>query len=385
MSLLAAMAAVIASYAAAQTSTAVSASARSDATHIKTHLVTRSIRVAAPGTYAVIVSLSPTKTSEKADVYAGSENEVGIGLNSSQGDKIEFMVAVKKRTMHVLVVSHGPKVSFSVASALQTPQLTTPPVVTSTGSTSPTAPVTGPYNSLVWSDEFNGPAGSLPNPANWGFDSGGGCGPGTLSTNTPTPNAADAELDGQGHLAIISSGPFPYSAAQLDTDGMFSFTYGRIEARIDVAPGQGICSAFWLLADDGEQVGWPNGGEIDVMEAIGDLPSQTNGFLHGPVGPVNPNSNYQQWNAAVNSVTPLAGSYHTYGMIWKPNSLTWTLDGVPFATATPTTLYPTSTWVFNGHPFHILLDEAIGGWPGNPNSATVFPAVMGVDWVRVYQ
>ena len=51
----------------------------------------------------------------------------------------------------------------------------------------------------------------------------------------------------------------------------------------------------------------------------------------------------------------------------------------------PQTLVPTASWVFNGHPFHILLDEAVGGWPGNPNASTVFPAVMSVDWVRVYQ
>ena len=140
-----------------------------------------------------------------------------------------------------------------------------------------------------------------------------------------------------------------------------------------------------MLADDGEQVGWPNGGEIDVMEAIGDIPTQTNGFLHGPVTSNANDENDQQWNSAVTGVTPLAGSFHTYGLIWRPNSLTWTLDGVPFATATPARLYATANWVFNGHPFHIVLDEAIGGWPGNPNAATVFPASMLVDWVRLYQ
>jgi beta-glucanase (GH16 family) len=87
----------------------------------------------------------------------------------------------------------------------------------------------------------------------------------------------------------------------------------------------------------------------------------------------------------VNSVTPLAGGFHTYGLVWSPNLITWTLDGVPFATATPATLAPTSQWVFNGHPFHIILDEAVGGWPGNPTPATVFPATMQVDWVHVYQ
>jgi beta-glucanase (GH16 family) len=58
---------------------------------------------------------------------------------------------------------------------------------------------------------------------------------------------------------------------------------------------------------------------------------------------------------------------------------------VPYATATPKTLLPTARWVFNGHPFHILFDLAVGGWPGNPNSATTFPASLLVDWVHVYQ
>jgi beta-glucanase (GH16 family) len=290
------------------------------------------------------------------------------------------------RKFTVRVVSNAHAASFSVASSLQAAQSATPPVLAPTGSTSPTAPATGAYNTLVWSDEFTGTAGSPPNPANWTADSGGGCGSGTLSTNTANP--ANAQLDGNGDLAITalgaSSNP-PYSTAQLDTGGLFSFTYGKIEARIDVPPGQGLCSAFWLLADDGEALGWPNGGEIDVMEAIGDIPTQTNGFLHGPITPDTDGGNYQQWQSTLTSATPLAGGFHTYGLIWRPNSLTWTLDGVPFATATPAKFPPSATWVFNDHPFHIILDEAVGGWPGNPNASTVFPAAMRVDWVRVYQ
>jgi beta-glucanase (GH16 family) len=65
--------------------------------------------------------------------------------------------------------------------------------------------------------------------------------------------------------------------------------------------------------------------------------------------------------------------------------LTWTIDGLPYAKATPASLPPGAQWVYNGHPFHILLDLAVGGWPGNPNSSTVFPATMRVSWVRVYQ
>jgi beta-glucanase (GH16 family) len=347
-----------------------------------THTVAHTYRVAASGTYAIIVALAPRPTTEKVDVYAGGKSARGNAVGAG-GLKLEFIGTVERRSFSVRVVSHGAKDPFSVASALQPPPTATPPVVTPTGATSPTGPTTGPYNTLVWSDEFTGAAGAPPNPASWAPDSGGGCGPGTLSTNTP--NVANAELNGNGQLDINALGPTaspPYSTAQIDSDGLFSFTYGRIEARIDVAAGQGICSAFWLLADDGEAVGWPNGGEIDVMEAIGDLPSQTNGFLHGPI---TNNANDQQYGGAVNSVTPLAGGFHTYGLVWSPNLITWTLDGVPFATATPATLAPTSQWVFNGHPFHIILDEAVGGWPGNPTPATVFPATMQVDWVHVYQ
>ncbi|MGD0981535.1 MAG: glycoside hydrolase family 16 protein [Solirubrobacteraceae bacterium] len=388
----------IAGYAAFKASTALSyepfaASAAAAGTHkpathkpaSTTHTKLRKFHVSAPGSYAIIVSLGPLQTSETADVYVGSQSAVGASVGSG-GLKYEFMDSVKRRSFSVRVVSHGAAIPFSVGSALQPSSSAPPPALTSTGATSPTGPVTGPYNNLVWSDEFTGAAGAPPNPANWAADSGGGCGPGTLSTNTP--NIANAQLNGAGQLAITAFGPTAspaYSTAQLDTAGLFSFTYGRIEARVDVAAGQGICSAFWLYADDGEQVGWPNGGEIDVMEAIGNIPTQTNGFLHGPTGSTDPNSNFQQWNSDVTSVTPLAGGYHTYGLIWKPNSLTWTLDGVPFATATPAKLTTGSTWVFNGHPFHILLDEAVGGWPGNPNAATVFPASMLVDWVHVYQ
>lgn len=393
----------VAGYAAFQTSTALSyqpfASAAA-ATHkpsITTHTSPtrtklRKFHVSASGSYAIIVSLAALPTPETADVYVGGESVHGASVGNA-GLKLEFMDTVKRPTdtvkrptFSVRVVSHGPAVPFTVDSALQPASSAPPPAVTSTGATSPTGPVSGPYNNLVWSDEFTGAAGTPPNPANWAADSGGGCGPGTLSTNTP--NIANAQLNGAGQLAITAFGPTAlpaYSTAQLETGGLFSFTYGRIEARIDVAAGQGICSAFWLYSDDGEQLGWPNGGEIDVMEAIGQYPNQTNGFLHGPTGSTAADANFQQWNSDVNSVTPLAGGYHTYGLIWRPDLLTWTLDGVPFATATPATLAKGSTWVFNGHPFHILLDEAIGGWPGNPNAATVFPASMLVDWVRLYQ
>ena len=72
-------------------------------------------------------------------------------------------------------------------------------------------------------------------------------------------------------------------------------------------------------------------------------------------------------------------------MIWSPGKITWTLDGVPYATATPASLPPGATWVFDGHPFHIILDLAVGGYLGPPTATTLFPATMRVAWVRVYR
>jgi beta-glucanase (GH16 family) len=349
------------------------------------HTRTRELRVSAPGTYAIIVSIAPVSNTQTVDISVGNQHDPGASVGSS-GLKVEFMELLAHPRFGVRVVSHGPAVKFTVADALQPLPSTTPPVPTPASSSSPTGPAAGPYNTLIWSDEFTGLAGTAPNPANWRPDSGGGCGSGTLSTNTA--NVANADLDGNGHLDINDLGPTAspaYSTAQIDSDGRFSFTYGRIEASIHIASGQGICSAFWMYADDGEQVGWPNGGEIDIMEAIGKLPEQTDAFLHGPIGSSDPNSNDEQWDGYVEAVTPFAAGFHTYGVIWKPNSITWTLDGVPFSTATPAEFPKTSPWVFNDHPFHIIFDEAVGGWPGNPNAATLFPATMQVDWVHVYQ
>jgi beta-glucanase (GH16 family) len=151
--------------------------------------------------------------------------------------------------------------------------------------------------------------------------------------------------------------------------------------------GQGLCSAFWMIGDNptpttGCGVAC---GEIDIMEQGGQNPFQISATLHGPITPTPGNTNSQQWQSGVVSATSLGGAFHTYGLIWSPGKLIWTLDGVPYATATPASLPTGATWVFDGHPFHIILDLAVGGYLGPPASTTVFPATIRVAWVRVYR
>ena len=365
---------------------------------------TTSVRTAVQhsGRYVVIVTLPQAAAARAVTVTVGTQSLTNFALSTSATSSLAFYVNVgRSHSFTTKAASAGAPVRVKVAASLLTASSgataatgTTGPTGTTgiTGTTGPTgasgpsatvltASPTASYKKLVWSDEFEGPTGTAPNPASWTADNGGGCGPGTLSTNTQS--LQNASLDGGGNLAITAAPtPAGYTSAQLDSAGKFAFEYGRIEARIKMPPGQGLCSAFWLLGGVNYTNCWPGCGEVDVMEAIGNVTDQANAFMHGPM---TGSSNTQQFGRPVTAAQPLTSGFHTYGLIWRPNSLTWTIDGLPYAKVTPASLAHGAQWVFNGHPFHILLDLAVGGWPGNPSASTVFPAAMRVDWVRVYQ
>ena len=208
-----------------------------------------------------------------------------------------------------------------------------------------------------------------------------------LETYTASP--ANASLDGQGNLAIVarrraSSGPgnagLPYTSARIETKGRFSFTYGRVEARIKIPAGTGLWPAFWMLGSNIDTVGWPNCGEVDILEAVGQQPFAVVGSIHGPGS-----GGAYAVHRPVGSGVSLAAGFHTYGMIWRPGSITWTLDSRPYGTVTPGELPAGARWVFD-HPFNLVLDLAVGGVePGPPASATRFPATLLVKWIRVYR
>lgn len=190
-------------------------------------------------------------------------------------------------------------------------------------------------------------------------------------------------MDGQGHLAItalVGSGSCPYTSARLQTDGLFQTTYGELEANIQLPAGQGLWPAFWAMGTDYPSVGWPQCGEIDVMENLGSDPFTVYGSIHGPSAQPNGYGHTTSYRSPVS----LAGGFHTYAVTWTPTSITYSVDGVGYATYTASTLGFGQSWVFN-QPFYLLLNLAVGGsWPGSPNGATRFPATMLVNWVRVY-
>ncbi|TNY03277.1 glycoside hydrolase family 16 protein, partial [Escherichia coli] len=73
-----------------------------------------------------------------------------------------------------------------------------------------------------------------------------------------------------------------YTSARIHTNGKVSFTYGKVEARLQLPAGAGIWPAFWALGTDLAAAGWPKAGEIDIMEFVGRTPNTVYGTLHGP-------------------------------------------------------------------------------------------------------
>jgi beta-glucanase (GH16 family) len=264
-------------------------------------------------------------------------------------------------------------------------------MITLAACTSPGGALT-PDWTLVWSDEFDGPAGAPVDTAKWVADTGGH-GWGNQERQYYTLPGMNASLDGSGRLVITaraepSDSPYRcwygvcrFTSARLKTKGRFEPTYGRVEARIRIPRTQGIWPAFWMLGGDIDQVGWPESGEIDVMENIGREPAIVHGTIHGP--------GYSGGSGIGGSYTLTAGSfaddYHVFAVEWMPNEIRWLVDGNEYRRITPAALPAGTRWVFN-HPFFILLNVAVGGaWPGEPDASTVVPQQMLVDYVRVYR
>jgi beta-glucanase (GH16 family) len=236
---------------------------------------------------------------------------------------------------------------------------------------------------LAWSDEFDGSAGSRPDPKKWTYDLG------DLNVNHElewyTDKPANVRLNGSGQLEIVarkeSVEGHQYTSGRILTRDRYTTKYGRIEARIKLPGGQGMWPAFWMLGADIAFVGWPNSGEVDIMENIGREPAVNHGTIHGP--------GYSGADGLSGQVAldrgALSDAYHDYAIEWSPYAITWFLDGTPYETQKRGSQPAQDPWVYD-HPFFLLLNVAVGGdWPGNPDETTVFPQTMSVDWVRVYK
>ena len=261
------------------------------------------------------------------------------------------------------------------------------------------APDPGPEGwVLVWGDEFEGEAGAEPDQTKWGYDIGGE-GWGNAERQYYTDKRENSALDGNGNLVITAThstnldyecnytsegvpGTCEYTSARLLTEDKFDFMYGRVEASIKIPYGQGIWPAFWMLGNDFSDIGWPDCGEIDIMENIG-LEEELNtvhGTVHGPGY-----SGAHGIGGSYVHTEPLSSNYHVYAIEWEPDEIRWYLDDTQYFTLTHDMLPDGAPWVFD-HPFFLIMNIAVGGhWPGYPDDTTTFPQTMHIEYVRVYQ
>jgi beta-glucanase (GH16 family) len=226
-------------------------------------------------------------------------------------------------------------------------------------------------------DNFNGPAGSAPNPAYWGYISGTGRDEGIQNYQT-----ANAYLDGQSHLVIEArSTAGGYTSARVQTKNKLNLGYGTITARIKMPSGQGLWPAFWLVGADEDTTPWPDCGEIDMIELLSNSTTYDT-TIHGPM-PGAPRTGDGTVQAQFTGpIADLSTDYHDYWVQHFADHITVGIDTRTLGEFTPASLPAGAQWVYN-RPMYAIFNLAVGGpWAGAPDSSTQFPAKMVVDWFR---
>lgn len=235
---------------------------------------------------------------------------------------------------------------------------------------------------LVWSDEFNG---SSIDTNHWKFETGNHNGWGNNELEYYTDSSDNACVS-NGVLHIVarreSTNGFDYTSARLIGQGLFSKKYGRFEFRAKVPAGKGYWPALWLMPEHSLYGGWPDCGEIDVMENRGNYPAVVQGTIH--YADTN-GTHLQSTDIFTFPLNDGATNFHTYLLEWTTNSISWSVDGQLYETqtnwSTANASYPAP---FN-QPFYIVMNLAVGGiYGGNPDTNTVFPGEMQLDYIRVY-
>jgi len=251
---------------------------------------------------------------------------------------------------------------------------------------------------LIWSDEFNGAAGTGPNSANWTADLGNGCnnaagcgwGNGEAQAYATCANKAD----GSGSMLITASttaGDATCTSSNAWTSGKFTsygkktFTYGYFEARLKMPAGGGTWPAFWALGSNINSVPWPDCGELDIVEYAGNNPTVSTGAFHYK----NPQGNHDYKMGALNSGVSLAQGYHTYGMLWLPTEITLYIDDRQVATVkksdTGLTYWPFGPNSAGVNPkMYIIFNLAMGGSYGGGIQSGLTKAQFSIDYFRYY-
>lgn len=226
---------------------------------------------------------------------------------------------------------------------------------------------------VAWTCDFsNFPAGALSN-RDWNFEIGNKVADYNKELQTYTSRPENARVE--NGVLVIDAHPEDinnrkYSSARINTKDKFDFTYGTLEVDLMLPRGVGTWPAVWLLpaqdqfkpTDYGikpdDPTRWALNGEIDFVETIGSIPGKNLPAVHSY------NELHETRHLLANgTITNPYTEYHRYGIIKAPGKITFTIDGVPFASHQKTSDSPLD-WPYD-QSYYLIMNLAIGGyWEG---------------------
>lgn len=253
---------------------------------------------------------------------------------------------------------------------------------------------------LVWSDEFN--YTGKPEPTKWTYDYGFIANQEKQYYTDSLKNARveNGHLIIEAHIEKAANKDFgdpaflntwaeykakidtaQYTSARLKTEDLAEWKYGRIEARVKLPSGCGMWPAIWMLSETRKEVGWPECGEIDIMEHVGYDKDTIHGTIHTKA--------YNHMKGTQKGKTIFIENpydeFHVFSVDWTPETMDFLLDGVVYNHII-NEQKTTAEWPFD-QKFYLIINVAVGGsWGGAKGiDDTVFPEQMVLDYVRVYQ
>ena len=244
-----------------------------------------------------------------------------------------------------------------------------------------TKPVKGAsyiYNDLVWEDDFN--TDGAPDSSKWTYDLGttdifGNVGWGNQEAQSYTNNSENVIVENGSLKITAKKDGSTYTSGRIKTQGLYNFTYGRVEVRAKLPSAQGTWPAIWMLGSNHPTAGWPFSGEIDIMEQRGGDKSYVEGTCHwyNTAG-----SNEASYGENTSIDTP-SSEFHLYTLEWTDTAIKIYLDDVKYYTLPNNADLP-----FNAD-FYLLLNLAMGGTNGGDIDPAFTQDTMEIDYVKVFQ
>jgi beta-glucanase (GH16 family) len=254
------------------------------------------------------------------------------------------------------------------------------PILDSISTVSPTSPTE--YSNLIctWNEEFNE---NTLDSTRWNYQIGNGC-PDLCGWGNSELEIYKKEntIVGKGYLIIEAKNEKDsgYTSSRLNTKGKFNFNYGRIDIRAMLPVSKGIWPAFWMLGANVDTVGWSKCGELDIMEKNGRKNDEN--VVFGTAHYEKNGNHIKIGEKYALSYGDFSTQFHVFSLVRTSKKISWFIDENLYYDIDISSF---ESDVFQ-KSFFLLVNLAVGGnWPGSPDSTTVFPQKLIVDYIRVFE